>query len=863
MKHGLELTARLRALSNFLYQFSNFGRLPQRALHSLVEKLSPVEYAKGDVIVREGDPPGPMYVIEQGRVRVHAHKNGHVRDLAFYREGDYFGELSILNDSPRAASVEAVTDVRLLALAPEAVRELKEEHPEFRRLLEERLAQYSASTEARVPLDFASELLPAETRGARQDRRRRASSARTRTKAGRRIRSPTSAGFFRQRKERIRRFPYVQQIDEMDCGAASLAMVCRHFGRNVSLPRIRELCHTSRDGTSLKAICQAATELGLAARALKVSHAQSARSCRCRPSCTGRAITGWCCTTSARRTCAWPIRRWEPRRIPRAEFEAKWSGYAALFDYTAEFEKSPLAVFAAEEARAVPARPSHRPAAGAVSRADRHVPAAALPGLHPDGGGQGDRGKQRQPAHAPSSLAMVFALIFMQAANLVQQYLLSFAAVRIDAAILDFLTRQLLSLPTTYFSSRRTGDIQRRLDGARQVRQFAVQFGIGGLLALVTLIGALALVAIYSPLLAGVFLLTTPLYVGMMVFSVKVLRPLLADIEESQGKYSSHQIDAIKGIEAVKAASAELTFRDAMLNEFLSVSKKMFRSNFIIMSYDSVLQTVGLISTALFLWVGATQVIKGHLSVGALRRVQFADGDGLRRHAADARYLGSVAAGLVLLNRLNDIFEPEPEQGRDRSRLAAVPSMEGHIELRDVGFRYGGPEAPDILKDIDLEFAPGTDHRDRRAQRQRKDDAGQAARGAGRTDRGHHPLRSRRPQDAELPRRAPAHRHGAAGEPHVRRHDRAQHRLRRSRAGVRARAAVRADGQRARLHHAPAARVRDARSASRGSACRADRSSASPSRERSTWIRRSSSSTKPPARSTPSPSGPSRQASGG
>jgi Peptidase C39 family/Methyltransferase domain len=53
--------------------------------------------------------------------------------------------------------------------------------------------------------------------------------------------------------------------------AASLAMICRHFGRKVSLARIRQLGHTSLDGTSLKGLCHAATELGLAARALKVS----------------------------------------------------------------------------------------------------------------------------------------------------------------------------------------------------------------------------------------------------------------------------------------------------------------------------------------------------------------------------------------------------------------------------------------------------------------------------------------------------------------------------------------------------------------------------------------------------------------
>ena len=63
---------------------------------------------------------------------------------------------------------------------------------------------------------------------------------------------------------------------------------------------------------------------------------------------------------------------------------------------------------------------------------------------------------------------------------MVQRYLLSFTAVRIDAATLDFLTRRLLSLPMSYFNTRRTGDIQRRLAGIRQVREFLVEHGVGG-----------------------------------------------------------------------------------------------------------------------------------------------------------------------------------------------------------------------------------------------------------------------------------------------------------------------------------------------------------------------------------------------
>src|SRR5204863_3768253 len=145
------------------YEFSNFGRLPGPALLALVEKLKPKEFTKGQIVLREGEPAGPMYIIEKGRVRVYSGTDGQVRQLAFLREGNFFGELSILTGAPRAGTVQALTDCRLLALAPATVHEMNRKFPEFARLMEERRAQYSLATEAHVPLDFAQEELPAES----------------------------------------------------------------------------------------------------------------------------------------------------------------------------------------------------------------------------------------------------------------------------------------------------------------------------------------------------------------------------------------------------------------------------------------------------------------------------------------------------------------------------------------------------------------------------------------------------------------------------------------------------------------------------------------------------------------------------
>src|SRR5205807_711960 len=235
----------------------------------MIDNLVPVGFAKGSLIIREGDDAGPLYVIEKGRARAFTGVNGRDQNLAFYREGDFFGELSILNGSPRAASVEAFSDCQLLALDPKSVRDLRRRFPEFDKLLSERLALYQAKTEARIPLDFTTELLPAETQV--QDKVQLDGEQPPTEVEEKEEPFADEQGLFRKRGKRIRKIDHITQIDEMDCGAASLGMICRHFGRNVSLARIRQLCHTATDGTSLKALCRAATELGLAARALKVS----------------------------------------------------------------------------------------------------------------------------------------------------------------------------------------------------------------------------------------------------------------------------------------------------------------------------------------------------------------------------------------------------------------------------------------------------------------------------------------------------------------------------------------------------------------------------------------------------------------
>ncbi len=702
IKHYIEQEHRPRRLVHFIKLYTVLAKLPAEALKLLALEAETFTVEASQVIIRQGDRSGAMFIVEEGRLRMWEERGEGQRNLAFLRKGDLFGELSIARNQPRRATVEALTECRLIQLNETTFGKLYARFPEFRKLIEARVIQHDYQKTARLPLDFAEEILPAGAVATEQVSPRQLDERQTAAHLGL---FATEDGHFVKSHKRIGRFPHVKQIDEMDCGAASLAMVCRHFGRKVSLTRIRQVVHTSTDGTSLRGLCQGAEALGLAARSVKASKTNVAHMPL--PAIIHWENYHWVVLFHITDKYAWIA---DPasgiRRITRSELDEKWNGYAALFDYTEAFEQAP-------ESRAGFGwlMPFLKPFARIFAKAfGLAAIVSALQMLLPvftqvivDS----------VLVERDSSLllmmigAMLVVLALMTVAMLVQRYLLSFVAVRVDSSSLDFITRRLLALPISFFAARKTGDIQRRILGVRQVREFLVQNGVNGLTAIAQIGGALTLMFLYSPLLAGVFLAVAPLYAGLMKFSSKRLRPMFDELEAAYGKYASHQIDAIKGIETVKALGAESALREKMLDEFHALANQQFKSNFLLMSYEGAVQTVGFLSLALFLFVGATQVMNGQMTIGAM--VAFNSLVAM----ANAPILTLLSMwdnwqlAAVLLDRMNDIFESEPEQGFDHSQLKSVRTLEGRVQLEHLSFQYGGPDSAKILEDISIDIPAG------------------------------------------------------------------------------------------------------------------------------------------------------------
>jgi CRP/FNR family cyclic AMP-dependent transcriptional regulator len=100
-----------------LKQVPFFANLSQDEATSLAEKLVPRSYRTGQIIFHLGDPGGLLYIIQKGKVKIsQSSPDGHEALLAILGSGDFFGELALLDDSPRSATAEAIEYTDTLTL---------------------------------------------------------------------------------------------------------------------------------------------------------------------------------------------------------------------------------------------------------------------------------------------------------------------------------------------------------------------------------------------------------------------------------------------------------------------------------------------------------------------------------------------------------------------------------------------------------------------------------------------------------------------------------------------------------------------------------------------------------------------------
>ncbi|RMD77267.1 MAG: ATP-binding cassette domain-containing protein, partial [Lentisphaerae bacterium] len=703
-------------LQGFLQQYTRFARTPLPVLQRILQFLKPVEYHKGDIVFREGDPGGCVYIIEKGRLMVYREREAGEREiLAYLRPGDYFGELSLLEGMHRTATVEAISDVRLHQLSPEDWQAITEEYRELEHLVKERIAKYkNESGPQRIPLDFAQ--LPENMEDEHDEEEDTGEEPSTGKARG------TGHTNFR----------FIKQIDETDCACASFAMVCLALGLDANIHLIRSRLIPGHRGVNAKAIQLLAREMGLksfyrkheAEQVHEIPH----------PAMLHLVSDHWVVLIDKRQD---RLRIADPAKgvswYKTEEFLAEFSGYAISFEVTDRF-------YSHENAFNQPA-PHPWYWLGALMRKEMPLLALAwltmvivalsesvLPILTKR---TIDTIISPFLAHSGSShrislefvqmserMLQQYALIILGTillalgGTLIQRFLVSRISTRLNQELHGFMLHKFLKLPLLYFINRTDVDLNRRMIALQAVRSFIATQMIPGTMATAQLLVYLLIMYSLHPSLTLIFLLgMIPVYLLFFFLSIHVLRPANEHLIEAKVAEQQINNEVIRGIQAVKATGREEKFTNLLLNTIFRFNRQLFNSHFNILTYQGLAQILWIVGSLLFLWFGANSLLHGVMteqgvSVGTFSAILLFSFMLYRPISAIAELVADSQALKLMLQRINEIIEWPAEQ-KDSANLVPVPSLQGRVEMRDCIVQLGGPGSAPILNGISLRAVNG------------------------------------------------------------------------------------------------------------------------------------------------------------
>ncbi len=472
VKEAVLAQTRAHQLDRLLRMHAAFEDLSAEDAARIEPRLKAEEVPAGTEVVHQGAPGERLFIVESGRLEAVRSDHGTETQIGFLSTGDLFGERSLVTGEQCVATVRALTASRLWSLGHADFTWLSEQVPVFGGRLREIADGRDYRTAARLPLDFAHEILPGGLRG-----EARPSTTPQMTEVARDwspdapdAASPealVSQAASRRRGRKRRQFPIVHQIDETDCGVACLAMVAKWHGIEVAIPSLRDVVGTTVSGTTLRAIATAGGHIGLQVQPMKVSRDRLSELAL--PAIIHWRGDHWVVLVRVQEAEAELADPAVGRRVvSRDELSQHWDGFAAIVTPTGEppdvGSGGPnlhwLRPFVAAHRGAIGLALVLALAAAACEVALPLVVESIVNDLVTP---------HAESLLYDSGLIMLALIVGGAFAVLLQRLALVGATATFDIGTLDFMTKRLLALPMSYFATRRVGDIERRLTGVRQI----------------------------------------------------------------------------------------------------------------------------------------------------------------------------------------------------------------------------------------------------------------------------------------------------------------------------------------------------------------------------------------------------------
>lgn len=274
---------------------------------------------------------------------------------------------------------------------------------------------------------------------------------------------------------------------------------------------------------------------------------------------------------------------------------------------------------------------------------------------------------------------------------------------RLGAEVIDHLLR----LPLSYFDRRPVGELGTRVAELEKIREFLTGQALTTLLDTAFSVIYIVVMVFYSWLLTLIALCVLPIQVGLTVLGAPLFRRQYRDAAQENARTQSHLVEVLTGIQTVKAQNVEMISRwkwQDLYNRYISRSFEKTITGTALVETSQVLQKL---SQLLVLWVGATLVLKGEMTLGQLIAFRIISGYVTQPLLRLSSIWQNIQELKVSFERLADVVDtPEESDEADKQKIP-LPPIDGEVVFQDVTFSFTSG-APPVLSHVDLHVQPGT-----------------------------------------------------------------------------------------------------------------------------------------------------------
>lgn len=499
--------------------------------------------------------------------------------------------------------------------------------------------------------------------------------------------------------------PGVRQRDQSDCGAACLASICRFYGAELPVARIRQFTSTDRQGTTVLGMVEGAQRIGLSARGVRA-------------------------TSESLREVPLPA-------IAHVTTSAGAGHYVVLVDVSGDRVR----IMDPREGRTASCRlrtflDEWTRILILVTPTDRLA--------YPDGGGRVHRrlfqlglphravflqafvgsalytllglstaifvqklidnvlpGANQNLLNLMAALMLVL-LVVQMGIGVLKDLLIVRTGQRIDGGLILQYYRHVLSLPQRFFDTMRVGEVVSRVNDAVKIRGFINDVALELAVSATVVVLSFGLMVAYSPPLALLVALVIPVYGAIYWVANALNRTTQRKLMEQAADLEAELVESIGAGSTLKRFSIEERAAVRVEERLVRTLRSVYRSTMTAIGSRTGSDLASRAALIVSLWVGGTMVLSQRMSAGELLSFYALIG---YLASPIMTLIGSNRAlqdALIAADRLFEIMDLEPES--EVAEATEDPPF-GDLEFDDVHFRYGARTA--VLQGVTAKIRAG------------------------------------------------------------------------------------------------------------------------------------------------------------